>query len=116
MEEIKPFQIERPWGNFRQFTHNVVSTVKIITLKPNEALSLQSHTKRDEFWRIIGGSGVVEIGDIKYNVSEGDEHYVPINAKHRAISGPSGLVFLEIDTGDFEENDEVRYEDKYGRV
>jgi mannose-6-phosphate isomerase-like protein (cupin superfamily) len=40
------FQIERPWGNFRQFTKNEFSTVKIITVRPNETLSLQSHSRR----------------------------------------------------------------------
>jgi mannose-6-phosphate isomerase-like protein (cupin superfamily) len=116
MEEIKPFQIERPWGNFRQFTLNSVSTVKIITIKPGESLSLQSHTKRSEFWRIIDGSGFVEIDGVKYNTVPGDEHNISVNVKHRAIAGPTGLVFLEIDAGDFEENDEIRYEDKYGRA
>ena len=116
MAKFKTFQEERPWGNFRQFTHNSPSTVKIITIRPMEALSLQSHAKRSEFWRIIDGDGIVEIRDVKYNVKKGDEHNIPVNAKHRATAGPSGLIFLEIDPGDFDENDEVRYEDKYGRA
>ncbi len=116
MEDFKPFTIERPWGNFRQFTHNNVSTVKIITVKPNEQLSLQSHTKRAEFCKIISGSGTMEVGDKKYNAKEGDEYYIPVNAKHRTTAGPSGLSLLEIDSGDFDENDITRYEDKYGRA
>jgi mannose-6-phosphate isomerase-like protein (cupin superfamily) len=116
MEEIKPFQIERPWGNFRQFTLNTVSTVKILTVKPLESLSLQSHTKRSEFWKIISGSGVVEIDGKKYDATIGDELTVPVNIKHRATAGSTGLVFLEIDPGEFDENDEVRYEDKYDRA
>ena len=109
------FQEERPWGNFRQFTHNSLSTVKILTLKPNERISLQSHTKRSEFFRIIAGKGIVEIGDKIYDAKEGDEYNVPINTKHRVSAGPFGIVFLEIDEGDFDENDIIRYEDKYGR-
>ena len=116
MSELEIFQEERPWGNFRQFTHNTSSTVKIIAIKSGEALSLQSHSKRAEFWRVIHGSGIVEIGDNKYNVKEGDEHNIPIGVKHRATAGPNGLIFLEIATGDFEESDFVRYEDKYGRA
>ena len=46
----------------------------------------------------------------------GGEYTVPVNAKHRAVAGSTGLIFLEIDEGDFEENDEIRYEDKYGRA
>ena len=116
MSEFKPFTIERPWGSFRQFTNNSPSTVKILTLKPGEELSLQSHAKRSEFWRVIRGGGIMEIGDNKYNVTEGNEYSVPVNTKHRVIAGASGLSCLEISIGVFEENDEIRYEDKYGRA
>ena len=47
------FQEERPWGNFRQFSHNELSTVKIISINPNSSLSLQYHNNRSEFWKII---------------------------------------------------------------
>jgi mannose-6-phosphate isomerase-like protein (cupin superfamily) len=116
MEEFKPFTVERPWGNFRQFTFNSLSTVKILTLKPNESLSLQSHAKRSEFMKIIQGSGIVEVGDMKYDAKEGEEHNIPVDTKHRATAGSFGLTYLEISLGNFEENDEVRYEDKYGRA
>ena len=110
------FQIERPWGNFRQFTHNESSTIKIITVKPNEILSLQSHKKRSEFWHIISGSGTVEIGSIKKNTVAGDEHEILVGEKHRLGAGQEGLLVLEIATGDFDEEDIVHYEDKYGRI
>ena len=116
MEEFKPFTIERPWGNFRQFNLNTSVTVKILTLKPNEQLSLQSHAKRSEFCRVISGSGIVEIGENKYNVAIGDEYNVPVGVKHRVIAGDSGLAYLEIDTGDFDEEDIIRYEEKNGRI
>ena len=110
------FQIERPWGNFRQFTHNESSTVKIITVKPNEILSLQSHKYRREFWYIISGSGTVEIGSIKKNTTAGDEHEINIEEKHRLGAGPEGIRVLEIATGNFDEGDIIHYEDKYGRL
>ena len=110
------FQIERPWGNFRQFTKNKKSTVKIITVKSNEILSLQSHAHRSEFWHVITGSGTVEIGEIKKNTIVGDEHEIEIGEKHRLGAGPDGIQILEIAIGDFDEEDIVHYEDKYGRV
>ena len=116
MNELEIYQEERPWGNFRQFTHNVLSTVKIITVKPNEILSLQSHNKRSEFWRILSGGGVVKIADIKSSAIEGNEYNIPVETKHRLEAGPLGIVVLEIATGDFDEKDIVRYEDKYGRI
>jgi mannose-6-phosphate isomerase-like protein (cupin superfamily) len=115
MQNIKIYQEERPWGNFRQFTHNTPSTVKLITVKPNEVLSLQSHTKRSEFWKVVRGGGFVEIDAKKYEVSEGDEYEIPLGARHRMGAGRGGLVMLEIALGEFDENDIIRYEDKYGR-
>lgn len=116
MIKDKVFQIERPWGNFRQFTHNDLSTIKIVTVKPNEILSLQSHKNRSEFWHVITGDGTVEIGGVKKNTVVGDEHEITIGEKHRLGAGPNGIQVLEIATGDFDENDITHYEDKYGRV
>jgi mannose-6-phosphate isomerase-like protein (cupin superfamily) len=116
MTDLKIYQEKRPWGNFRQFIHNIPSTIKIITVNPEESLSLQSHHKRSEFWRILEGDGVVEIADIKYNAVEGNEYNIPVEAKHRLKAGPFGVIVLEIATGDFDEDDIARYEDKYGRV
>ena len=111
----KVFQIERPWGNFRQFTLNELSTVKIITVNPVESLSLQSHNKRTEFWHVVSGNGIVEIGEVKKEARVGDEFEIPQGAKHRMSSGISGMQVLEIATGNFDEEDIIRYEDKYGR-
>lgn len=116
MKDINIFQEERPWGNFRQFTKDANSTVKIITINKGESLSLQSHTKRSEFWKVLSGSGMIEIDDIKYEVVAGDEHIVPVSTKHRISAGVSGIEVLEIAVGEFDEEDIVRYEDKYGRV
>lgn len=115
---IKPniIQIERPWGDFRQFTRNEISTTKIITVKPNEMLSLQSHEKRTEFWHVVAGNGTVEIGDNKIEANVGDEYEIAVGEKHRLGGGPNGIQVLEIVTGDFDENDVKHYEDKYGRV
>jgi mannose-6-phosphate isomerase-like protein (cupin superfamily) len=110
------YQEERPWGFFRRFTNNEPSTVKIITIKPNEELSLQSHKNREEFWRVIKGDGIFEVGEKKYIVEEGIEQSIPFKTKHKATAGSEGIEILEIAFGDFDEGDIVRYEDKYGRV
>ena len=116
MTKSDVFQVERPWGNFRQFTHNDSSTIKIVTVKPNEILSLQSHKNRKEFWHVISGSGIIEIGEDKKDTIVGDEYEIQIGEKHRLSAGPLGIQVLEIATGDFDEEDIIHYEDKYGRV
>lgn len=112
------YQEERPWGNFRQFTKNAPFTVKIITVNPGESLSLQRHIHRTEFWRIIKGECKVEIGDKFHDAIAGDEFVVPAATTHRVsvnASEPLPAEFLEIATGEFDENDIERFEDRYGR-
>ncbi len=116
MEKFKPFTIERPWGSFRQFSLNSVSTVKIHRMKSGAKTSWQSHKHRDEFWYFISGTGVVRIEDKEYKVKEGDEYVALRGEKHRWMAGENGLVILEVATGDFDEEDITRYEDEYGRA
>ncbi|MFN2613277.1 MAG: mannose-6-phosphate isomerase, partial [Actinomycetota bacterium] len=51
-EEIRAqiLQDDRPWGNFRRFSHNQECTVKILTVEAGGTLSLQAHKTRDELW------------------------------------------------------------------
>lgn len=109
------YKEERPWGNFERFTQNKVSTVKIITVKPGERLSLQYHRHRNEFWKILLGNGEITIDEEVKEVRPGDEFHIPIGVEHRLEGKGKGLVFLEISFGHFDENDEVRLKDKYGR-
>lgn len=114
--DFKPFTIERPWGAFRQFNLNSPVTVKIHRIKPQGTSSLQSHAKRAEFWHIISGSGKIIIGDQEQEAKEGDEFMAGIGVKHRWVGGATGMVVLEVATGEFDEEDITRYEDKYGRA
>ena len=107
---------ERPWGDFERFTLNEKTTVKIVTVKAGEAISLQTHEHRDEFWRIIQGSGTIRIGEEDHPAHTGDTFFSPRHSKHRVEGGPEGLAFLEIAFGEFDENDIDRLEDKYGRT
>lgn len=116
INEIEIYQEERPWGNFKRFINNTPSTVKIITVNPDAQLSLQSHQKRSEFWKVIKGSGIFKVGESEIGVEVGAEQFVPIEAKHQIIAGSEGMEILEIGLGDFDENDIIRYEDKYGRI
>ncbi len=109
-------QEERPWGSFERFTKGEISSVKIIRVAPGKRLSLQYHHKRDEFWRVLEGSGTMTVGDAELPAEVGSEFEIPRGAKHRAAAGPEGVVFLEIALGDFDEEDIVRLEDDYGRA
>ncbi len=110
------YKEERPWGGFERFTLNEQTTVKIITVAAGQAFSLQTHEHRDEFWRVLKGSGVVVSGEAERQAKEGDAFYTTRGKKHRVTGGPEGITFLEIAFGTFDESDITRLEDKYGRA
>ena len=107
-------EVKRPWGNFRQFALNQQCTVKLLTLKPNSELSLQSHKNREENWYFLDNA-IVQLGNKKRSVKEGDFIHIGKNQKHRIISKNNRVRIMEIAFGKFSEKDETRYEDKYGR-
>jgi mannose-6-phosphate isomerase-like protein (cupin superfamily) len=106
----------RPWGNFERFTLNEQTTVKLITVTKGEQLSLQTHEKREEYWRIISGVGVATVGDAQVPFVAGDDIFLPCGAKHRIGATESDVLFLEIAFGTFEESDIIRLDDRYGRT
>jgi mannose-6-phosphate isomerase-like protein (cupin superfamily) len=110
---------KRPWGGFIKFIDNKPCTVKILEIKKGESLSLQSHKLREEFWYVVSGKIEVISGTgvnkLKSKIlKEGEFVQIPKKILHRA-KGVSLSKILEISTGKFKENDETRYEDKYGR-
>lgn len=111
-----PYHEDRPWGSFDLFAQNIPCTVKIITVKAGECTSLQQHTKRQEFWRIISGTGELTIGNDRFSVVPADSHIVLPETPHRISAGDTNIVLLEISTGDFDEDDIDRLEDKYNRI
>jgi len=105
---------KRPWGNFKTLALNEKCSVKILEIKKNEELSLQKHKKRIELWYPLC-KGKVQIGNKIINVKEGDLIKIGKKVKHRAFGGKNGLKILEVSLGKFDEKDEIRLEDKYGR-
>ena len=110
------YQEQRPWGAFRRFTHNQVSTVKIITVNPGQVLSLQLHRHRDELWVALDPGLQVTVGGRTWEAEPCEEIYIPRRTRHRAAgAGPRPSRWLEIAFGEFDEEDIVRLEDRYGR-
>ncbi|CAN5130547.1 hypothetical protein BH11PAT3_BH11PAT3_2020 [soil metagenome] len=114
--EINPFTEKRPWGEFRQFTKNVNSTVKTLLIKEGQSFSLQYHHHRREFWKILLGKAEVTIDDSKIFADIGQEFLIPEGTKHRIKALEGDVYVLEISEGIFDEEDIVRTEDEYGRI
>jgi hypothetical protein len=69
--------VEKPWGRFEQYTHNIPSTVKVITVRPGGALSLQYHHQRDELWVILDPGAQIELGDAILRPERGEKIFIP---------------------------------------
>lgn len=106
---------ERPWGMFERFTLNEPSTVKIITVNPGQAFSLQTHAHREEFWHIVSGTAQVTVGETLHHAQPGDNFFIPKETKHRLEAGSNPCMFLEVAYGTFDESDITRLADNYGR-
>lgn len=106
----------RPWGKFRSFPYDQAGSIKIITVKPGEALSLQYHMKRSEFWVILDEGLEVTAGDRTWQPKANDEIFIPCKVPHRVrCTGRKPARIMEIWIGKSEESDIVRLDDKYGR-
>ncbi len=105
---MRPKITKRPWGYFERFTLNELSTVKIITVKPHERLSLQYHDKRAEFWKVLKGTARVTLGETGKVALPGDTFFIKKREAHCLEALDNEVTFLEISFGDFSENDIVR--------
>jgi mannose-6-phosphate isomerase len=109
-------QDHRPWGMFRRFPHEGVSSIKVITVNPGGILSLQYHNGRDEFWLVLDEGVEMTVGDKVWRPAAGDEVWIPKGTKHRARGvGDKPARVMELWVGPSEESDIVRLEDAYNR-
>ena len=106
----------RPWGKFRSFPHQDAGSIKIITVNPGEALSLQYHHRRSEFWIVLDKGLEITIGDKVWQPQEDEEIFIPRKTPHRLrCLGTKRARVMEIWIGDSDEEDIVRLADDYGR-
>lgn len=108
----------RPWGTWEVVDCGPNFCVKQIVVNAGGILSLQLHHHRSEHWVIVSGNATITLGEQIYDRKAGESIYIPVETKHRIQNNSlESLVFIEVQTGeDLDENDIVRYEDKYGRI
>lgn len=62
-----------------------------MNLKPLEAIGMETHTGRDQFFRFEEGEGKVVIDGVEHKVKEGDAVIVPAGAKHNILNTSKNL-------------------------
>lgn len=108
---------ERPWGSYTVLDDADAHKVKRIEVSPGSRLSLQRHARRAEHWFVVAGEALVTLDDHELPLTAGESIDIPRGAAHRIANvGRDGLVFVEVQHGDyFGEDDIERLEDDFGR-
>jgi mannose-6-phosphate isomerase-like protein (cupin superfamily) len=107
----------RPWGKFRLYPHRNMGNLKIITVQPGRALSLQYHHHRSEFWVVLDPGLEMTLGKRTWRPRRGEEIFIPRRTPHRlrCVGRRPGRV-MEVWLGRSSESDIVRLEDDFGRI
>jgi len=110
------FEDIRPWGKFRSFPYKYARSIKIITVNPGTALSLQYHNLRSEFWVVLDRGLEVTVADRVWQPEENEEIFIPRKTPHRLrCLGQEHARVMEIWIGDSDESDIIRLKDDFGR-
>ncbi|MCP1104993.1 mannose-1-phosphate guanylyltransferase/mannose-6-phosphate isomerase [Serratia nevei] len=117
-EYLQHREVYRPWGKYDSIDEGERYKVKRVTVKPGERLSLQMHHHRAEHWIVVAGTAKVTLDGKTTIVAENESIYIPLGATH-ALENPGkiALDIIEVRSGAYlEEDDIVRFEDRYGRI
>ena len=111
------YNVTRPWGTFEILKDESGFKVKIIEIKPQQAISLQKHFHRAEHWFVIDGVATVTLGDKLHTLSRGDSIYIDKEEIHRIENKADNILkIVEIQIGNsLREDDIERLEDLYDR-
>ena len=107
----------RPWGSYESIERGHRYKVKHITVKPGAKLSVQMHYHRAEHWIVVSGTALVRNGDQELLLGENQSTFIPLGTIH-ALENPGKvpLELIEVQSGPYlEEDDIIRFEDRYGR-
>jgi mannose-1-phosphate guanylyltransferase / mannose-6-phosphate isomerase len=105
--------VHRSWGHFVTLAEGPGHQVKVLTLKPGAAISLQVHRQRAEHWVVLEGEAEVTLNDKIIHLEAHQAIDVPVGATHRLRnSGPSVLRVVEIQSGLYLGEDDIERVDR----
>lgn len=104
---IKPFvdtidqQImfaEKSWGSFRVLDVEDESMTIKVTLNPGHSMNYHSHSRRDEVWTVISGTGRTIVDGMEQPVQAGDVVTMEAGCRHTIIADTE-LKLIEVQLG-----------------
>ncbi len=110
----------RGWGGYevtdveQDASGQVIRCEKDITVRPGQALSLQSHDHRRELWTVVSGELTVVLD--RLTLKAGEDVRIPLGGIHCMANLSGGdIVVHEVQQGVCRESDIHRFKDMYGR-
>lgn len=116
-EHLTPSKVYRPWGFYQSLEEGERYQVKLISVNPGSALSLQMHHHRAEHWVVVKGTAKVTRDEETILLHENQSTFIPLGVVHRLENpGKVPLSIIEVQSGSYlGEDDIVRIVDTYGR-
>ncbi len=123
--EMRAYQVgdrdDRPWGHYVISSTGIAANgeeycEKIITIRPWQILSLQSHELRRETWTVIKGTLTALRDGQRLDLSPHEAIHIPVSSIHcMANMDEDDCVVAERQEGICREEDIKRYMDAYRR-
>lgn len=89
---------EKSWGSFRVLDVEDESMTIKVTLNPGHGMNYHSHSRRDEVWTIISGTGRTIVDGMEQPVRAGDVVTMQAGCRHTVIAD-SELKLIEVQLG-----------------
>ena len=105
----------RPWGDIHMVVRNQRCSVDLTHVKPGHRASLHSHAVRYELFHFLDDGAWLEIDGRIYRPAEHEEFLIEPGMRHRFWAEGSDFRMLVVCFGEWTAEDQVRYEDDYGR-
>ena len=107
----------RPWGCYQTLMLADGYQVKMMTINPGGALSLQKHQHRTEHWIVVKGTPIITVDKKASTYDIGARALINKNTLHRAENHTTDpVVIIEVQLGDYlGEDDITRLHDIYKR-
>ena len=113
--------VDKPWGHEEIWAETSSYVGKVLVINPGHRLSRQYHNLKEETFRVLSGTLILEIGQgetLQSRIMEvGDCFHCPPGTIHRMVCDKEALYpvhVLEVSTNHLD--DVVRLEDDYKRI
>ncbi len=103
---------EKSWGSYRVLDVTDTSHTIKVTLNPGHCMNYHAHTRRDETWTVISGSGIATLDGNEIRLVAGSTIEMKAGVKHTIRNEEAvPLQLIEVQLGDnIDVSDKIKYD------